>query len=85
MQVNHNGLVPFEEVFLHIFLKTGVDHPWDPCTFLVKLPEAEPTMARLVTRPLNADWTELMKLDFPEPTGPRRRTRAWVTSSLLGL
>lgn len=49
-------------------------------TFLVKLDKDEPTMARLVTLPLKTDWTELMKLDFPEPTGPRRRTRAWVTS-----
>lgn len=40
-------------------------------------------MARLVTLPLNTDWTELMKLDFPEPTGPRRRTRA--ASVQLGL
>ncbi|TNN41459.1 hypothetical protein EYF80_048365 [Liparis tanakae] len=59
--------------------------PRSTCTFLVKLPEEEPTMARLVTRPLNTDWTELMKLDFPEPTGPRRRTRARGTSALLGL
>lgn len=54
-------------------------------TFLVKLVDEEPTMARLVTLPLNTDWTELMKLDFPELTGPRRRTRAWVTSPQLGL
>lgn len=40
-------------------------------------------MARLMTLPLNTDWTELMKLDFPEPTGPTRRTRA--ASVQLGL
>lgn len=47
-----------------------------PSTFLVQPVEEQPTMARLVTLPLNADWTELMKLDFPEPIGPRKRTRA---------
>lgn len=52
-------------------------------TFLVKLVEKEPTMALLMTLPLNTDWTELMKLDFPEPTGPTRRTRA--ASVQLGL
>lgn len=54
-------------------------------TFLVKLVEKEPTMARLVTLPLNTDWTELMKLDFPEPTGPRRRTLASGASAQPGL
>lgn len=54
------------------------------CTFLVQPEEEEPTMARLLTLPLNTDWTELMKLDFPEPTGPRKRTRAWGTSAHLG-
>lgn len=43
-------------------------------TLLVKLVVEVPTMARLVTLPLKTDWTELMKLDFPEPTGPRSRT-----------
>ncbi|KAG7275259.1 hypothetical protein CRUP_034986 [Coryphaenoides rupestris] len=36
----------------------------------------EPTMAWFRTLPENTDWTELMKLDFPEPTGPRINTRA---------
>lgn len=53
-------------------------------TFLVQPMEEQPTMARLVTLPLNTDWTELIKLDFPEPTGPRKRTRAWRTSAHLG-
>lgn len=54
-------------------------------TFLVKLVEKEPTMARFVTLPLNAESTELMKLDLPEPTGPRRRTLASVASAQSGL
>lgn len=53
-------------------------------TFLVKLVEQEPTMARLMTLPLNTDWTELMKLDFPDPTGPRRRTLASLVFGQLG-
>lgn len=55
-------------------------------TFLVKLVEdEEPTMALLMTRPEKTDWTELMKLDFPAPTGPISRTLASVTVSLAGL
>lgn len=30
------------------------------------------------------ELTELKKLDFPEPTGPRSRTRAWDTELLMG-
>lgn len=57
-----------------------------PFTFLVKLVEdEEPTMALLMTRPEKTDWTELMKLDFPAPTGPISRTLASVTASLAGL
>ncbi len=55
-------------------------------TFLVKLVEDEdPTMALLMTRPEKTDWTELMKLDFPAPTGPTSKTLALVTVSLAGL
>lgn len=55
-------------------------------TFLVKLVEDdEPTMALLMTRPEKTDWTELMKLDFPAPTGPISRILASVTLSLAGL
>ncbi len=55
-------------------------------TFLVKLVEDEdPTMALLMTRPEKTDWTELMKLDFPAPTGPTSKTLALATVSLAGL
>ena len=54
-------------------------------TFLVKLAEEEPTMARLVNLPVKTDWTELMKLDLPAPTGPSSRTRASDKASKPGL
>ena len=55
-------------------------------TFLVKLVVVLAALpkAELLTWPLMEVMAELMKLDFPLPTGPYRRTRSLVTPSLSG-
>lgn len=53
-------------------------------TCLVRLEVKQPAMAWLVTWPLNTELIELKKLDFPAPTGPMSRTRAWDTELCVG-
>ncbi len=68
------------------YLITKISHVLVTFTFLVKLVEdEEPTMALLMTLPEKTDWTELMKLDFPAPTGPTSKTLASVAVSLASL
>ncbi len=68
------------------YLITKLSHVLVTFTFLVKLVEdEEPTMALLMTLPEKTDWTELMKLDFPAPTGPTSKTLASVAVSLASL
>lgn len=46
---------------------------------------SDPTGAWRVRRPWKTDFTELIKLDFPDPTGPSKRIRILETKSTQGL
>lgn len=46
---------------------------------------SDPTAAWRVTWPRKTDFTELKKLDFPDPTGPSKRILITETKSAQGV
>lgn len=74
--------------YLYLFGEAGrgrANH--GPCMCMPPPTERDRTICpkHLVNLPVKTDWTELMKLDLPAPTGPTSRTRASDKASEPGL